>query len=60
MAATGLNDDLIEWWIGNDGPGRVEATVSDRNQTEIYQVIYNMAMKLACTKYERINSVPNN
>src|SRR5699024_11681482 len=31
MAATGLNDDLIEWWIGNDGPGRVEATVSDRN-----------------------------
>ena len=61
MAATGLNDDLIEWWIGNDGPGRVEATVSDRNQTEIYQVYLQYGDgNWHVLNYERINSVPNN
>src|SRR5699024_9292924 len=61
MAATGLNDDLIEWWIGNDGTGRVEATVSDRNQTEIYQVYLQYGDgNWHVLNYERINSVPNN
>lgn len=38
MEVTGLEDDLIEHWIGNNGPGRVVATVSDREQTERYEV----------------------
>lgn len=38
MEVTGLNDDLIEHWIGNNGPGRVVATVSSRDQTEKYEV----------------------
>lgn len=38
MQATGLGSDLIEWWIGNDGPGRVKATVSDNANTTYYDV----------------------
>lgn len=38
MQATGLSNDLTEWWIGNDGPGRVKATVSDSTNTTYYDV----------------------
>ena len=38
MQATGLGSDLTEWWIGNDGPGRVKATVSDNANTTYYDV----------------------
>lgn len=38
MEATGLGDDLIEEWVGNDGPGRVVATVSSPDQSETYEV----------------------
>lgn len=38
MAVTGLESDLIEHWVGNNGPGRVVATVSNREQTEFYEV----------------------
>lgn len=38
MEVTGLGNDLIENWVGNDGPGRVVATVSSRDQTEHYEV----------------------
>lgn len=38
MQATGLGSDLTEWWIGNDGPGRVKATVSDSANTTYYDV----------------------
>lgn len=61
IAATGLNDDLIEWWVGNDGPGRVEATVSSRDQSEIYQVYLQYGDgNWHVLNYERINSIPNN
>lgn len=61
MAATGLSDDLIEWWVGNDGAGRVEATVSNREQTEIYQVHLQYGDgNWHVLNYERINSIPNN
>lgn len=61
MAATGLKEDLIEWWIGNDGAGRVEATVSNREQTEIYQVHLQYGDgNWHVLDYERINEVPNN
>lgn len=37
--ATGLNEaDMIEWWVGNDGPNRVLTTVSDKEQNSIYRV----------------------
>lgn len=38
MAATGLSNDLTEWWIGNNGPGRVKATVSDSSNSVYYDV----------------------
>ena len=38
MQATGLNDNLIEWWVGNNGPGQVVANVSNAEQTEHYEV----------------------
>ncbi|HLR92674.1 MAG TPA: DUF1510 family protein [Atopostipes sp.] len=61
MAATGLGNDLIEWWVGNNGPGRVEATVSNREQSEIYQVYLQFGDgNWHVTSYERLSSVPNN
>lgn len=37
---TGLNqNDMIEWWVGNNGPGRVEATVSSSDRSQIYRVL---------------------
>src|SRR5699024_3720107 len=61
MAATGLNDDLIEWWVGNEGPGRVEATVSSRDQSEIYQVYLQYGDgNWHVLNYERLSSIPNN
>lgn len=38
MEATGLGDDLIEDWVGNNGPGRVVANVSSRDRSESYDV----------------------
>lgn len=38
MEVTGLDSSLIEWWIGNDGPGRVKATVSNSDSTIYYDV----------------------
>jgi len=36
--ATKLDEDMITHWIGNDGEQKVKATVSNREQTEIYRV----------------------
>lgn len=39
LAVTGIpQDDLIENWIGNDGPGRVEATVTQQSTGDQYVV----------------------
>lgn len=39
LAATGIEaGNLTENWIGNDGPGRVEATVTDRETGQQYVV----------------------
>ncbi|WP_227994808.1 YrrS family protein [Oceanobacillus sp. CFH 90083] len=36
---TGLSeDDMIEHWVGNNGPDRVIATVSDSSNSEVYRV----------------------
>lgn len=61
MAATGLNDDLIELWVGNNGPGRVEATVSSRDQSEIYKVYLQYGDgNWHVLNYERLSSIPSN
>ena len=61
MAATGLGSDLTEWWVGENGPGRVEATVTNPSQTEIYRVYLQYGDgNWHVTNYERLNSNPYN
>nr|WP_306798674.1 YrrS family protein [Oceanobacillus saliphilus] len=37
--ATGINeDDMIEWWVENGGDQRVIATVSHRDEPDVYRV----------------------
>lgn len=38
MLATGLDEDLRTWWVGNGGDQKVVATVSDHNDTKTYRV----------------------
>lgn len=38
MIATGLNENLITWRVGNGGDQKVVATVSDSDETKIYRV----------------------
>lgn len=38
MASGIPENEIIEWWIGNDGHNRVEATISNRNESEIYRI----------------------
>lgn len=38
-SVTGISQgDMITWWVGNNGPGRVETTISDSSQNEVYTV----------------------
>lgn len=56
MDVTGLSDDLIEHWVGNDGPGRVVATVSSRDQSENYEVYLQYGNgSWHVTSYERLD-----
>lgn len=37
--ATGVPEtDMIEWWVGNNGPNKVVSTISDKKQEVIYRV----------------------
>lgn len=37
--ATGISEDnMFEWWVGNNGPNRVITTVSDKSEENIYRV----------------------
>lgn len=61
MAVTGLDADLIEWRVENNGPGRVQATVTNRSQTETYRVDLQYGEgNWHVTSYERLNSNPFN
>lgn len=61
MSATGLGSDLTEWWVGNNGPGRVSATVSSSDRSEIYQVNLQYGDgNWHVISYERLSSIPNN
>lgn len=59
MTATGLDNNLIEWWVGNNGPGKVEATVSDSEKREIYKVYLQYGDgDWNVTNYERLDKLP--
>ena len=56
IEVTGLDNNLIEWWIGNDGPGRVKATVSNRESTIYYDVYLQYGEgNWHVTRYQRIS-----
>ena len=56
IEVTGLDNDLIEWWIGNDGPGRVKATVSNSESTIYYDVYLQYGEgNWHVTRYQRIS-----
>lgn len=61
MEATGLGNDLIENWIGNNGPGRVTADVYSPDQSEIYRVYLQYGEgEWHVTSYESLSSIPEN
>jgi len=61
MQATGLGNDLIEWWVGNNGPGRVVATVSNGEQTEHYEVYLQYGDgSWHVTSYQQLAENPGN
>ena len=36
---TGIaEEDMIEWWVGNDGPQKVFSVISDKEKTDYYKV----------------------
>lgn len=59
MRATGLGNDLIEWWVGNNGPGRVEATISNPDQSIVYRVYLQYGDgNWFVTSFERLSELP--
>lgn len=61
MQVTGLGNDLIEHWIGNNGPGRVTADVYSPDKSEIYRVYLQYGESdWHVTDYERLSSIPGN
>lgn len=61
MEATGLGNDLIENWIGNNGPGRVTADVYSPDKSKVYRVYLQYGDgDWHVTNYESLNSVPEN
>lgn len=60
IAITGLDNNLIEWWVGQNGPGRVVATVSNASQTEIFEVYLQYGDgSWHVTSYQRLTEVPD-
>lgn len=61
MEATGLGNDLIENWIGNNGPGRVTADVYSPDKSKIYRVYLQYGDgDWHVTNYESLSSIPGN
>ncbi len=59
MAVTGLGTDLIEWWIGGDGAGRVVATVSNPSASEVYEVYLQYGNgEWHATSMRRLSEIP--
>lgn len=61
MQATGLGNDLVENWIGNNGPGRVTADVYSPDKSKVYRVYLQYGDgDWHVTNYESLSSVPAN
>lgn len=61
MQATGLGNDLIEYWVGNNGPGRVTATVANPDQSRIYEVQLQYGEgEWYVTSYQPLDTLPEN
>lgn len=61
MKVTGLGNDLIEYWVGNNGPGRVSATVASSDKSEVYQLDLQYGDgNWHVTNYKSLDSVPDN
>lgn len=59
MEATGLGNDLIENWVGNNGPGRVTADVYSPDKSEVYRVYLQYGEgDWHVTSYESLKSIP--
>lgn len=59
IQVTGLDNNLIEWWVGNNGPGQVKTTVSNRDQSEVYRVYLQFGDgSWHVTNYETLPEVP--
>lgn len=60
MKATGLGNDLIEYWVGNNGPGRVSATVTSSDESEVYEVHLQYGDgSWHVTDYKALDSIPD-
>lgn len=61
MKVTGLGSDLTEYWVGNNGPGRVKATVANPDKSKIYEVELQYGDgNWHVTNYQSLNSLPEN
>lgn len=61
MQATGLGNDLVESWVGNNGRGRVTADVYSPDKSDIYRVYLQYGDgEWHVTSYDSLSSVPNN
>lgn len=60
-SVTGISQgDMTTWWVGNDGPGRVQTTISDSSQDEVYTVYLQYGDgQWHVTNVEELSSVPN-
>lgn len=59
IKVTGLGNDLTEYWVGNNGPGRVSATVASPDKSEIYEVQLQYGEgKWHVTSYQKLDSLP--
>lgn len=61
MKVTGLGNDLIEYWVGNNGPGRVSATVTNLDKSKVYELDLQYGDgDWHVTNYKSLDSVPDN
>lgn len=59
MNVTNLDSDLIEYWVGNDGPARVSATVTSFDKSEVYELHLQYGDgKWQVLNYKELDSLP--
>lgn len=60
-SVTGISQgDMTTWWVGNDGPGRVQTTISDSDQSDVYTVYLQYGDgQWHVTNVQELSSVPS-